>query len=314
MSDLQHALRVNRRLPMAWASLLVIAGAFNDRGELEHNLRDGLAAVPQSSAIRWTYAYALHYRDALDELEAFVTETLRALPKSDPNYRSMGTWLDNFEGYSLLHEREFHSAALTFTRAIERDDRARLRIGRASAYLETGNVAAAIADLRAALKLRPWDDDALSRLAEVLWEQEKREEAETLIGQAIALAPMYPGHRLLRAYMRSESDRLDTALADLDVARVFGRYDSRVHQLRGEILVKRDPPAAIKALEAARRLSPDSTSIQLSYAEALYRAADCRSPDALALYERMCVEAQSCSPRASALRAMIEDAPCQAPR
>lgn len=314
MSDLQQALQRNRRLPMAWASLLVIAGAFNDRSELEHNLRGGLAAVPLSSAIRWTYAYSLHYRDALDELESFVTESLKSLPKGDPNARSMETWLDNFEGYSLIHEREFHSAILVFTRAIRHDDRARLRIGRASAYLETGNLDGAIGDLRAALKLRPWDDDALSRLAEVLWEQEKREEADALIDHAIALAPMYPAHRLLRAYMRSESERPDQALADLDVAQVFGRYDARVHQMRGEILIKRDPPAAVKALDIARRLSPDSPPIQLTYSEALYRAADCRAPDALALYERMCVEAQSCSPRAAALRAMIEDAPCQAPR
>jgi 23S rRNA (guanosine2251-2'-O)-methyltransferase len=69
---------------------------------------------------------------------------------------------------------------------------------------------------------------------------------------------MYPAHRLLRAYMRSESERPEQALADLDVAQVFGRYDARVHQLRGEILIKREPPAAVKALDIARRLSPDS--------------------------------------------------------
>src|SRR4029079_9304601 len=136
--------------------------------ELEHNLQGGLAAVPDSAAIRWTYAYALHYRDAQDDLEGFVAENLKSLPKVDPNRRSMETWLDNFEGYSLLHERDFRGALQIFTRAIAHDDRARLRIGRASAHLETGNLDGAIGDLRAALKLRPWDDDALSRLAEVL--------------------------------------------------------------------------------------------------------------------------------------------------
>jgi len=314
MGDLQQALRLNPRLPMAWATLIAIAGAFDDRGELQHNLRAGLASVPQSSAIRWSYAYALDYREADDELEAFVAETLRSLPKTDPGYRSIGTWLDNFEGYRLLREREYHSAVLVFTRAIERDDRARLRVGRASAELEAGDTVAAVTDLRAALKMRPWDDDAVSRLAEVLWEQNKRGEAETLIARAIALAPMYPGHRLIRAYMRFESERGDEALADLDVAQVYGRYDSRVHHLRGEILIDKDPKAALKALDTARRLSPDSPPIQLTYAEALYRAADCRAPDALAAYERMCAEAQSCSPRASSLRTMMEDAPCQSTR
>ena len=313
-SDLQRALQLNPRLPMAWAALLVIAGALDDRSELEHNLRAGLSAIPQSAAIRWTYAYALYYREADEELEAFVADTLKALPRSDPNYRSIGTWLDNFEGYRLLREREYPSAVRIFTQAIERDDRARLRIGRASAEIETGQIDAAITDLRTALRLRPWDDDALARLAEALWEQDKRNEAESLIAQAIALAPMYPGHRLIRASMRFESEHDEEALADLDIAQVYGRYDARVYHLRGEILTDRDPRAALQALDAARRLSPDSPPIQLSYAGALYRAADCRAPDALALYERMCTEAQSCSPRGQALRAMIEDAPCQPAR
>ena len=221
MGDLQQALQLNPRLPMAWAGLLVIAGAFDDRGELQHNLRAGLAAVPQSAAIRWTYAYALYYREAEDELESYIAETLQKLPKSDPNYRSIGTWLDNFEGYRLLRDREYPSAVLVFTRAIEHDDRARLRVGRASAELEVGDTDAAVADLRAALKIRPWDDDTLSRLAEVLWEQNKLGEAGNLIARAIALAPMYPGHRLMRAYMRFEAERGDEALGDRDIAQVY---------------------------------------------------------------------------------------------
>jgi len=166
-------------------------------------------------------------------------------------------------------------------------------------------------DLRAALKMRPLDDDALSRLSEVLWQQEKRTEAGSLIRQAIALAPMYPGYRLVRAAMRLDAERYAEALADLDVAEVFGRYDARVHQLRGEVLIKTDPRAALKPLDFARRLAPESAPIQLTYVEALYRAKDCRAPDALATYERLCVEEQSCSPRARLLREMIAGAPCQ---
>jgi tetratricopeptide (TPR) repeat protein len=314
IGDLQRAVRIQPRLQIAWVALINIAGDLDDGGELQHNLRAGLAALPNSIWIRWAFANALHYREAERELEAFIAETQQSVPKSDPGYRGIGTWSDNFEAYRLLREREYHSAVLVFSRAIARDDRSRLRVGRAAAEFEAGNREAAIADLRTALKMRPSDDDALSRLAEILWEKDQRLEAETLIRQAIALSPMYPGYRLLRAYMRFESARDAEALADLDLAQVFGRYDARVHHLRGEILTKTDPAAALRALDVARRLSPDSAPIQLSYVEALHRAADCRAPDALAAYERMCVEAQSCNARASQLRAMIEDAPCQSMR
>ncbi|HEX2113058.1 MAG TPA: DUF4034 domain-containing protein [Alphaproteobacteria bacterium] len=312
--DLQHALRLYPRLASAWATLVSIAGALNDRGELQHNLRAGLAAVPDSMGIRWAYAYALYYRDARRELDAFVKEMQRSAPKDHPSYRGIATWLDNFEGYRLLREGEYHTAALVFERALQHDDRTRLRAGRAAAYLEMGNLDAAEADLRAALAQRPWEDDYLARLAGLLWEREKRDEVEALLDRAIALAPMYPSHRLLRAYVRFELNRADEALADLAVAEVYGRFDPRIHHLRGDILAERDPQAALRALAAARRLSPDASAIQLSYASVLHQSGDCRAADALVAYRRMCVEARDCSPRAPLLWASIETTPCHAGR
>lgn len=309
--DLQRAVKIQPRLEIAWATLINIAGDLDDGGELQQNLRAGLAAVPRSTWIRFAYANALNYREADRELEAFIAESLQSVPENQPRYRGIRFWGDYFEAYRLMRERQYGSAIALFSRAIEQDDRPRLRVGRAAAEFELGNSAGALADLRVALKLRPWDDDTLSRLAEVLWEREERAEAETLIAQAIMLSPMYPGHRLTRAYMLFESERAGEALADLDVAQVYGRYDPRLHHLRAEILVKADPTAALKALDVARRLAPESAPIQLTYVEALHRAGDCRAPDALVTYERMCVEAQSCSPRALDLRARIAAAPCK---
>ena len=314
ISDLQHALRLNRKLSSAWSALIAIAGALNDLGELQHNLRGALAATPNSIAIRWSYAYALYYREAQRELDAFVAETLRSAPKDNPSYRGVATWLDNFEAYRLMREREYHSAILIFTRALDHDDRTRLRTGRAAAYLEAGDVDAAEADLRAALAQRPWDEHVLSRLAGLLWERKNRDEGIGYMDRAVAPSPMDPAFRLMRAAMRLDLERADDALADLDIALVFGRYDPRIHQMRAEVLAERDPAAALQAIVAARRLAPDSSDIQLSYATTLFRASDCRAADALVTYQRMCVEAGDCTATARSLWMMIQQTPCTASR
>ena len=99
--------------------------------------------------------------------------------------------------------------------------------------------------------------------------------------RAVATAPMDPAFRLMRAAMRLDLERPDDALADLDAALVFGRYDPRIHQMRAEVLAERDPAAALRAIAAARRLAPDSSEVQLSYATTLFRVSDCRAADAL---------------------------------
>lgn len=114
-------------------------------------------------------------------------------------------------------------------------------------------------------------------LAQVRQQQNRLAEAEELLGEAIAKAEKREGLKpLVKAYLYGQRarllrqrEKLDAALADLDVA-VKLEPSAEDHAERGRILVaQKEPELALKAFDAALKLRPGEAEIYRYKADTL---------------------------------------------
>jgi tetratricopeptide (TPR) repeat protein len=292
--DLQVALAARPGLPAAWEAMLTMAGDLRDRFELQHSYRAAIAALPQSRLVRLSYAHALWRFDAPGALKRYADEIVANPPTRDPRFGIFKALPAYYEAASLSMDNDVGAALTQFDESIRLYDSSRARLRRGLALFELGRLDEADADLKVAISLVPWLAEAHFWRGTLLIERGEIVAGLKSIDKAIAIEPMNPIFRSVRASHLTEAGRTQEALRDLDIAQVFGGDDPSVHAARSGALMESDPPAALRAMEIARRLDPDSTQMQLLYVNALYMAKDCTARPALQRYVAMCSQRDGC--------------------
>lgn len=106
------------------------------------------------------------------------------------------TWEEQYElGARYLSEGNYEEAIIAFTAAIEIDPmRAEAYVGRGDAYRQSGQLTQAESDYRKALELDADDWDTAEKLADVLADQGKLEEAAGILEELIGQDPANPDY------------------------------------------------------------------------------------------------------------------------
>lgn len=113
----------------------------------------------------------------------------------------------------------------------------RARFERGSLLERTGNLAAALVDLRMAVRLDPTDLNTANYLGYLLADHgQSLSEADSLIGNALAGDPDNPAYLDSRAWLRYRQGRFPEALADIVKARAGGQKDPTIRQHHARIL------------------------------------------------------------------------------
>lgn len=110
--------------------------------------------------------------------------------------------------------------------------------------------------LRAALKIKPDDAQALSMLTLLLRSQGDATGAKALLDSTLAVYPAHPWALGLRAMMLRDQGNVDAALADFAGVKVDSRDLAWVSIEHAKTLAVKDPEAADKMLNQATRLLP----------------------------------------------------------
>jgi serine/threonine protein kinase/tetratricopeptide (TPR) repeat protein len=194
--------------------------------------------------------------------------------------RSDFVWLYLLRGFANQELQAWSEAEADFQKAaaIARDDNARyvLLVDRGILRIRTGRTDDAIADLSAAIKLKPTAYQGFVNLAQAYRTQGKLDQALEPLDQAIKLEPGLAHLYRLRARLHLERKEPDLALEDFDRAiaspESAGPGQANDHIDRGRLLLGRgDYVGALASFEKALELKRDHATGQRLRAEALFR-------------------------------------------
>lgn len=120
-------------------------------------------------------------------------------------------------GLALAGQQKHAEAVLHFNQAIaESPNRSEPYAARADAYLHTGQVSAALADLEKAVSLAPDDPVLLTRRAEVYLQFRRHDSALADLNRALVLTPESVETIFARGSVLYGLQRYDAAIADYD--------------------------------------------------------------------------------------------------
>nr|WP_081945272.1 tetratricopeptide repeat protein [Oleiagrimonas soli] len=168
--------------------------------------------------------------------------------------------LDQVDAELYMRDSAFAEAAKAYTRALAADkEDAELLYGRGLAYAEAGDTDAAIADLRAVLKLTPDDINAVNALGYTLADAGRHlDEATKLIERARAALPNDPAITDSWGWLQYRLGHLDKAETALQTA-WSKRPDPEVGAHLTQVLLDLGRRAqAEKVYRAALKLDPDN--------------------------------------------------------
>lgn len=225
---------------------------------------DWFDKVPQNSKHRfdadWRSAVIWHQRGKQDKAHAMAKRM--AMDYADhPKQLRKALELD---AGLYMGEGKFAKAAASYTRALKAaPNDPGLLYGRGLAYAESGNIDAAVADLRHVLKIKPDDIDALNALGFTLADADRDlDKAEELITRARKARPHDPAITDSWGWVQYRLGHLDAACKALQQA-WEARKDPEVGAHLAEVLWKRgDQQQARQVLSAARKLAPDNAAVQ----------------------------------------------------
>ncbi|WP_297512034.1 2OG-Fe(II) oxygenase family protein [uncultured Caulobacter sp.] len=199
----------------------------------------------------------------LDEALDLYRRAVQAAPASGAAEHNLAANLGNAELYA--------EAAQAASRAIAKGhDAPETRLVRARAYEGVGDLAAAEADYRAALRQRPAYVEALSGLAHLTWV------ASADVDAALSVLPseLSPPIAMIRAKLLTGASRLDEAYAAVaPLAQAMPREPAaQVEAAR--LATPVDPVKAVAHAERAFALAPHDLSIACVLAETLLAAGE----------------------------------------
>ncbi len=193
-------------------------------------------------------------------------------------------WVYLLRGFAHGQLNDYRSAADDFDAALRlgpsADARHVLYANRGVLWFQQGKLDNAVADLRAAIGLKPTEYQARVTLAQVYQRQRKWADAAAVLGEAVRLEPDLAFlHRLrARLHLEREEPDLAAALADIDRAIALEARSgpspalARDHAQRGRILYRgRRHDEALAAYTAALQTDRDCTTAHLWLAEAQLR-------------------------------------------
>jgi tetratricopeptide (TPR) repeat protein len=220
------------------------------------------------------------YLDALCLLREQRPAEARALLGACLAQRADFVWLYLLRGFAQEELQEWAAADADFQKAAQMplDDNARyvMLVHRGVLRVRTGRTDDAIADLQAAVKLKPKAYQAYVNLAQAYRRLDRRGLALKQLRRAIELEPGLAHLYRLQAQLHLERDDLDGALTAYD--RAIEREDASSPYLvddqleRGRLLLRvGKAEAALASFDAALALRRDHGSAQRLRAEALFR-------------------------------------------
>jgi eukaryotic-like serine/threonine-protein kinase len=220
------------------------------------------------------------YLNALCLLRQDRPGEARALLSACLAARSDFVWLYLLRGFAQQELKAWDAALADFQKAAQMplDDNARyvLFVNRGVLRVRTERLDDAVADLSAAIEVKPAAYQAYVNLAQAFRGQGKPERALGQLDRAITLEPAVAHLYRLRSRLYIESNQPDRALADLD--RAIGRekagspyqVDDQVE--RGRLLLASGKPAeSLACFDAALALKKDHALAQRLRAEVLFR-------------------------------------------
>lgn len=225
---------------------------------------DWFDKVPQTSEHRfdadWRSAVIWHQQGKQDKAHAMAKRM--AMDYADqPKQLRKALQLD---AGLYMGEGKFAKAVTSYTRALEAaPNDPELLYGRGLAYAESGDIDAAVADLRHVLEIKPDDIDALNALGFTLADAGRDlDKAEDLIARARKARPHDPAITDSWGWVQYRLGHLDAACEALQQA-WKARKDPEVGAHLAEVLWKRgDQKQARQVLAAARKLAPDNAAVQ----------------------------------------------------
>jgi serine/threonine protein kinase/tetratricopeptide (TPR) repeat protein len=220
------------------------------------------------------------YLDALCLLRQQRPAEARALLSACLAQRSDFVWLYLLRGFAQQELEEWGAAETDFQKAgqLRLDDDARyvLLVNRGVLRIRTDRTDDAIADLNAAIKLKPGAYQAFVNLAQAYRRRDKLDLALSQLDRALEREPGLAHLYRLKARLHLERNERDLALASFDQAieretKVSSfQVDDQIE--RGRLLLHSGKPAlALASFDAALALRSDHSQAQRLRAEALFR-------------------------------------------
>lgn len=223
-----------------------------------------LGKVPRDSKHRfdadWRSAVLWHQRGKQDKAHA-MAQRMQMDYADNPKQLRKALELD---AGLYMGEQAFAKAAASYSRALRvAPNDPGLLYGRGLAYAESGNIDAAVADLRHVLELKPNDIDAINALGFTLADADRDlDKAESLIAQARKARPHDPAITDSWGWVQYRLGHLEAACKALQQA-WKARKDPEVGAHLAEVLWQRgDPQQARQVLAAARKLAPHNAAVQ----------------------------------------------------
>jgi tetratricopeptide (TPR) repeat protein len=203
--------QITQRDPNDVASYLILAQLYRASDEMakaEETLRKALALQPDSSdastQLAMLYLDMGDYRGAIDQLQRVVARD------DDPEMLGM-------LAYAYEQIKDYRAAATAYSRALERDPENRAyRKGRAQNLLYSSQVAQALEEYQAAVKLDPGDPELFVRLSQIYRSQGKLKQARESLMMAADLAP----------------DNLEIQYEQVNLDELEGNHDDAIGRLR----------------------------------------------------------------------------------
>ena len=297
ITDLNLAIRMHRKLSIAYGALINIAMVSSDLIDKDGTLEAGLRAVPTSISIRHQYLESLvpWWGGSLTEIRIFIERSKNDLPH-DQKMKSLEGFYDYIYGKMLGRTGERKEAVKYFDKALSYGEHSAYRFGKGSNYYNLRHYEKARSEFEKILERYPQNVIALGWRAGTYREQTRYDLALADVETAIQLNPFAPQFLRRRAYLLRRQKRYEEAERDLTNALEYGYFDANIHYARGYLYlhkIKNYEKAAID-LKRATLLNPESSKYWYEYASALYHTVDCDIIAALNTYLRLCGAGQKC--------------------
>jgi tetratricopeptide (TPR) repeat protein len=220
------------------------------------------------------------YLDALCLLRQQRPAEARALLTACLAQRNDFVWLYLFRGFAQQELQAYVAADADFQKASQMplDDDARyvLKVNRGVLRIRTNNIDDAIAELNAAIKLKPRAYQAFVNLAQAYRRRGSLELADEQLRRAIELEPGLAHLYRLQARLNLERNQPELALKNFEAAlkreNANSPYQVDDQIERGRLLLRSGQPAlALAAFDLALALRKDDSLGQRLRAEALFR-------------------------------------------
>ncbi|MEL6589452.1 MAG: tetratricopeptide repeat protein [Bacteroidota bacterium] len=198
-------------------------------GEYESALKDLNKALAYKDS-----SYLTLYNKGLTLLKlnraAEARKSFELAVRKNPNHpQTLG-----YVGYYQLQSGKTEAAVETFSRAIAIDSTlTMIRLNRATAYYQMGQLEASIADMRLVLAAEPFHPVCLSNLGLALCEAKQCEEGIQYLDQALSVAPNMAEAWYNRGLARYTRGELQDAMADFRQAKSLN--PNLVIRLNGEV-------------------------------------------------------------------------------